>query len=74
MPTVHVIVHPHGLHPTEAARAWQLHVEEGMVIRDVCEEVVNMLGARPLFKAVWRAIQAVKAWFEVPLRFNLKSF
>ena len=35
MPTVHVTVHPHGLHPTEAARAWHLHVEEGMSIRDV---------------------------------------
>ena len=27
MPTVHVTVHPQGLHPTEAARAWHLHVE-----------------------------------------------
>ena len=45
MPTVHVTVHPRGLHPTEAARAWQLHVEEGMAIRDVCEEVANMLEA-----------------------------
>ena len=35
MPTVHVTVHPRGLHPTEAARAWHLHVEEGMSIRDV---------------------------------------
>ena len=43
MPTVHVIVHPRGLHSTEAARAWQLHVEEWMAIRDVCEEVANML-------------------------------
>ena len=39
MPTVHAIVHPRGLHPTEAAHAWQLHVVEGMAIRDVCEEV-----------------------------------
>ena len=43
MPTAHVTV-PRGLHPTEAARVWQLHVEEGMAIRDVCDEVVNMLG------------------------------
>ena len=61
MPTVHVTVHPRGLHPTEAARAWQLHVEEGMVLQDVCDEVVNMLGAKPSVKAVWRAIQSVKA-------------
>ena len=38
VPMVHVTVHPHGLHPTEAARAWHLHVEEGMSIRDVCVE------------------------------------
>ena len=61
MPTVHVTVHPRGLHPVEAARARQLHVEEGMAIWNVCEEVVNMLGAKPSVKAVWRAIQAVKA-------------
>ena len=42
IPTVHVTVHPRGLHPTEAARAWQLHMAEGMAIRDVCDEVVNM--------------------------------
>ena len=35
MPIVHVTVHPRGLHPAEAARAWHLHVEEGMSIRDV---------------------------------------
>ena len=61
MPTVHVTVHPRGLHPTEAAHAWHLHVEEGMAIRDVCSEVVNMSGARPSVKAAWRAIQCVKA-------------
>ena len=43
MPTVHVTVHPRGLHPAEAARAWKLHFEEGLAIRDVCDEVVNML-------------------------------
>ena len=32
MPTVHVAVHPRGLHPTEAGRAWHLLVEEGMSI------------------------------------------
>ena len=45
----------------EAARAWHLHVGEGMTIRDVRDEVVNMLGARPSVKAVWRAIQFAKA-------------
>ena len=32
-----------------------------MGIRDVCCEVVNMLGQKPSYKAVWRAIQGVKA-------------
>ena len=61
MPTVHVTVHPRGLHPTEAARAWQLHREEGMSMRDVCDEVLNMAGDTPSYKAVWRAVQAVDA-------------
>ena len=61
MPTVHVTVHPRGLHPIEAARARHLHVEERMAIRDVRDEVVNMLGARPSVKAVRRAIQSAKA-------------
>ena len=65
MPTVHVTVHPRGLHPMEAVRAWHLHVEEGMGIRDVCCEVVNMLGQKPSYKAVWRAIQGVKT-YEAP--------
>ena len=52
MPTVHVTVHPRGLHPAEAVRAWHLHVEDGMGIRDVCDEVVNMLGQRPSYKAM----------------------
>ena len=61
MPTVHVTVHPRGLHPTEAVLAWHLHTEEGMSIRDVCDKVVNMLGARPSYHAVRSAIQRVKA-------------
>ena len=61
MPTVHVTVHPRGLHPVEAARAWQLHKEEGMRLDDVCDEVVNMVGEAPSKKAVWRAIQMVQS-------------
>ena len=52
MPTVHVTVHPQCLHHIEAARAWHLNVEEGMSIRDVCDEVVNMLRKTPSYKAV----------------------
>ena len=61
MPTVQVTVHPRGLHPVEAARAWQLHKEEGMRLEDVCDEVVNMAGETPSKKAVWRAIQMVQS-------------
>ena len=61
MPTVQVTVHPRGLHPTEAARAWHLHREEGMSMRDICAEVVNMMGVTPSFKAMWRAIRNVDA-------------
>ena len=53
MPTAHVTVHPRGLRPTEAARAWHLHAEEGMSIQDVCVEVINVLGETPSYKAVW---------------------
>ena len=53
MPAVHVTVHPRGLHPTEADRAWHRHVEEGMSIRDACVEVLNMVGETPSYKAEW---------------------
>ena len=61
MPTVQVTLHPRGLHPIAAARAWHLSREEGMPIRDVCAEVVNMSGNTPSVKAVWRAIRSVDA-------------
>ena len=35
MPVVQVTLHPRGMHPTESARAWYLHEEEGMGLRDV---------------------------------------
>ena len=61
MPTVQVTLHPRGLHPIAAARAWHLNREEGMTIRDVCAEVVSMSGNTPSVKAVWRAIRSVDA-------------
>ena len=54
LPTVRVTVHPRGVRPMEAARAWRLHVKERLIISNVCGEVVSMLGARPSVKAVWR--------------------
>jgi transposase len=61
MPVVQVMVHPRGLHPLQAARAFHLHEEEGMTIRDICKEVTNMSGEIPSVKGVWNAIQTVKA-------------
>ena len=47
MPVVHVMVHPRGLHPVEAARAYHLHAEEGLSLDSVCDEVRNMEGNMP---------------------------
>ena len=47
------------MHPTEAARAWHLHEEEGLGLRDVRKEVTNMAGETPSLKAVWHAIRMV---------------
>ena len=61
MPAVHVTVHPRGLRPLEAARAYHLHEEEGLCLDSVCGEVRNMEGNRPSKKAVWTAVWQVKA-------------
>ena len=39
-----VSVHPQGLHPFEAVRAWQLHKEEGLSLSSVQNEFVDMEG------------------------------
>ena len=59
MPVVQVTLHPRGLHPLEAARAFHLHEEEGVTLRDICKEVTNMSGERPSAKAVWNAVRMV---------------
>jgi transposase len=61
MPIVQVSLHPRGLHPTEAARAWHLHVEEGTSLNDVRKQVVNLSGSTPSVKAVWNAIHRTNA-------------
>ena len=61
MLVVQVALHPRGLHPLQAARAFHLHAEEGVPMRDICEEVTNLSGERPSFKAVWHAIHTIKA-------------
>ena len=72
--TVHVTVHPRGLHPTEAARAWHFHVEEGVGIRDVCAEVVNIWDSLAIsftwlcgFRSIWDS-------FEIQLIMHLRVF
>ena len=57
MVVVHISVHPRGLHPLEAAKAWHLHKEEGMRLEDVCLEVENLQGHQPSVKAVWTGVQ-----------------
>ena len=60
MPVVAVIIHPRGLHPLQAAKAWHLHKEEGLPLTSVREEVQNTMGLRPSAKAVWTAVRAVE--------------
>ena len=61
MVIVSVIIHPQGLHPMEAMRAWQLHREDGYSLTGVREKVHNIQGDTPSVKAVWSAIRRVDA-------------
>ena len=61
MVVVPVVIHPRGLHPMEAVRAWQLHREEGLPLTEVRAEVQNLAGGAPSVKAVWSAVQRVSA-------------
>ena len=56
-----VSVHPQGLHPLEAVRAWHMYTEEGTTIREVREQVTNIQGETPSVKAVWTGIQRVQS-------------
>ena len=59
MVMVSVSCHPKGLHPLQAAKAWHMVREEGMPLRDVCQEVVNMQGENPGLKGVWDAVKRI---------------
>ena len=59
MVMVSVSCHPKGLHPLQAAKAWHMVREEGMPLRDVCQEVVNMQGGDAGLKAVWDAVKRI---------------
>ena len=54
-----VTVHPQGLHPLEAVRAWHMHKEEGSTIREVREQVTNIQGETPSASTVWSAVKRV---------------
>ena len=57
MVLVHSVVHPRGLHPVMAVRAHHLYTEEGLSLRDICDEVHNMQGKRPSVKCVWSGVK-----------------
>ena len=59
MVVLSVVIHPRGLHPMEAMRAWQLHREEGFSLTGVQAEVSNVQGSTPSVKAVWSVIRRV---------------
>ena len=56
---VEVTVHPQGLHPLVAARAYQLRTEDDMAWGDIAGEIVNMDGVRPSLKSVRNAVARV---------------
>ena len=63
MPVVSVVVHPSGLHPIEAVKAWHKHTEEGMSLDTILEEggILNMQGDVAGRYAVWSGIKRVAA-------------
>ena len=63
MPVVTLTVHPKGLHPLQAAKAWVKHHEEAMSLSAILHEgeVFNMEGNIPTRKTLWAAIQKVDA-------------
>ena len=63
MPVVNVTVHPSGLHPLEAVKAYHKWQEEGMSLDEVISEgvLVNVQGDVPGRKALYNAIRRVAA-------------
>ena len=59
MPVVQVSVHPIGLHPIEAVKAWHKHTHEEMSLSDILAEgdIVNMKGDVPSRHALWSGIK-----------------
>ena len=42
MPVVTMMVHPKGLHPLQAAKAWNKHKEEGMSLNSILTEALEL--------------------------------
>ena len=61
MPVVNVTVHPDGLHPFAAVKAWHKNMEEGFSIDQIIAEgeVLALNGSAPGRKAVWAGIRRV---------------
>ena len=56
---VKVSLHPRGLHPLEAVRAWQLR-EEGEKWEDIQKQVVNLRGQTPNLSVIFNAVLRVR--------------
>ena len=69
MPVLRVSIHPMGLHPVEAVKAWHKHLNDGMSLDDILQEgeIVNLHGVSPGRYALWAAIQRVKRMSDVDL-------
>ena len=62
MVRVEVVVHPQGLGPTEAAKAWYMRVVQKMKFEDIRKKVKNAQGKTPQSKhCVENAVQRVTA-------------
>ena len=60
-PGIEVVVHPRSLHPTEAARAYNMRHEEHMKWEEIAESTSNLEGHRPSLKCVRNAVARVSA-------------
>ena len=56
---VEVTVHPSGLHPKKAAKAWYLRREEGLGWEEIAGQIPNMQGAPAGVHAVRNAVESI---------------
>lgn len=69
MPVLQIAVHPMGLHPVEAVKAWHKHSSDGMSLDAIISEgeVLNLQGQLPGRHALWSAIQRAKLMSDADL-------